>query len=76
MAPTPSEPASSAFGRMLFPRRRALRFPSARYDGPREEGGYPRGFFQRPIEKRNAWFCAFILGFVERQRALTELADY
>jgi hypothetical protein len=45
------------------------------YPGPREKGGYPRGFHQWPIEKRNSWFCGFNLGFVERQRALTERAD-
>ena len=46
-----------------------------RYDGPREPGGYPRGFDQWPIEQRNAWWCGFNLGLVERQSALAEAAD-
>jgi hypothetical protein len=46
-----------------------------RYDGPREPGGYPKGFHSWPSEQRNAWWCGFNLGLLERQRALMELAD-
>jgi hypothetical protein len=46
-----------------------------RTDGESEEGGYPRGFHRWPLEQRNAWFCGFNLGFVERQRVLAERAD-
>ena len=45
-----------------------------RYDGPREPGGYPKGFNRWPLERRNAWYCGFNFGLRERQRALLELA--
>ncbi len=62
--------------------RRALRskWPDAFDDGvrcgllpdpdetpPREPGGYPRGFHSWPLEKRNAWFCGFNIGFQKRE---------
>jgi hypothetical protein len=40
----------------------------------RERGGYPRGFHQWPIERRNSWYSGFSFGLLERQRALLELA--
>ena len=44
-----------------------------RFDGERERGGYPKGFHRWPLERRNAWYCGFNLGRVERRRA--EIAD-
>jgi hypothetical protein len=46
-----------------------------RYDGPREPGGYPKGFHRLPLERRNAWYCGVNFGLLERQRALMEVAD-
>lgn len=31
---------------------------------------YPRGFHSWPIERRNAWFAGFNVGYVERKRTL------
>jgi len=36
------------------------------YPGDREAGGYPRGFHQWPLERRNAWFAGFNVGFHDR----------
>jgi hypothetical protein len=41
-----------------------------RHDGPREPGGYPKGFHRWPIEQRNSWFAGFNLGRLERQRLM------
>ena len=40
--------------------------------GERERGGYPRGFFGWSLERRNAWFCGFNVGLLDKQRARTE----
>jgi hypothetical protein len=37
-----------------------------RFEGDREEGGYPRGFHEWPLERRNAWFAGFNRGFHDR----------
>jgi hypothetical protein len=37
-----------------------------RQEGPREPGGYPRGFHRWPLERRNAWFAGFNVGFHDR----------
>jgi hypothetical protein len=41
-------------------------------DGPRDKGGYPSGFHSWPIERRNAWFCGFNIGFCDRARLESE----
>ena len=46
----------------------------SRFEGKRERGGYPRGFHRWPLGRRNAWYCGFNFGLLERQRALLELA--
>jgi hypothetical protein len=33
---------------------------------PCEAAGYPLGFHSWPLEKRNAWFCAWNAGNIER----------
>jgi hypothetical protein len=30
---------------------------SWKFDGQREQGGYPKGFHEWPIERRNAWYA-------------------
>jgi hypothetical protein len=42
------------------------------YPGPREPGGYPKGF---PLEKRNAWFAGFNLGLIDLARLQEEEAQ-
>jgi hypothetical protein len=37
-----------------------------RFDGDREQGGYPRGFHEWPLDRRNAWFAGFNQGFHDR----------
>lgn len=46
-----------------------------RFDGKREPGGYPLGFHQWALERRNAWYCGYNFGLLERQRALNEADD-
>jgi hypothetical protein len=46
-----------------------------RYDGTREPGGYPLGFHQWLLERRNAWYCGHNIGLLERLSARLELAD-
>jgi hypothetical protein len=41
-------------------------------EGERERGGYPRGLFGWPLERRNAWFCGYNVGLLDRQRARTQ----
>ena len=36
-------------------------------DRERERGGYPRGFHQWPIDKRNASYAAYNLAYLERR---------
>lgn len=36
------------------------------FEGPRESGGYPRGFHAWPPDRRNAWFAGFNVGFQDR----------
>ena len=36
---------------------------------PRERGGYPRGFHDGPLNKRNAWLAAFNVGYHARRGA-------
>ncbi len=45
-----------------------------RFDGDRERGGYPRGFHRWPIERRNAWFGGYNVGFHDRLRLAREVA--
>ena len=42
-------------------------------EGERERGGYPRGFFGWPLEERNAWFCGYNIGLLDKQRARAEM---
>ena len=37
-------------------------------DGEREKGGYPVGFHAWPLERRNAWFAGFNLGYARQKR--------
>ena len=37
-----------------------------------EPGGYPRGFHGWPLEKRNAYFAGFNIGFSHRRRERDE----
>jgi hypothetical protein len=41
--------------------------------GERDKGGYPLGFHDWPLERRNAWLAGFNFGLLERQRALALL---
>jgi hypothetical protein len=45
-----------------------------RFDGDREQGGYPRGFHRWPQRRRNAWFAGFNKGYHDRMRVLQEEA--
>ena len=45
-----------------------------RFDGDREQGGYPRGFHAWSLERRNAWFAGFSVGFHDRLRLAREVA--
>jgi hypothetical protein len=45
-----------------------------RFDGEREVGGYPRGFHGWALERRNAWFAGFDVGFHDRLRLAREMA--
>jgi hypothetical protein len=44
-----------------------------KFDGPRELGGYPKGFHAWPLARRNAWFAGFNIGHFERHKR--EAAD-
>ena len=35
--------------------------------GPREPGGYPKGFHQLPLDARNAWFAGWNKGRCDRE---------
>jgi len=35
-------------------------------DTPREDGGYPKGFNQWNLERKNAWFCGWQVGIKEK----------
>jgi hypothetical protein len=37
-------------------------------EGPRDAGGCPQGFHRWPLERRNAWFAGFNVGFHDRLR--------
>ncbi len=41
-----------------------------RFDGDRQEGGYPRGFHHWPLERRNVWFAGFNRGLCDRSALL------
>jgi hypothetical protein len=43
-----------------------------RHDGKREGGGYPLAFHGWPLDRRNAWFAGFNVGFHDRLRLLQE----
>jgi hypothetical protein len=43
-----------------------------RYDGDREASGYPRGFDGWPLDRRNAWFGGFNVGFHDKLRFMEE----
>jgi len=38
------------------------------FPGDREKGGYPRGFHRWPLDRRNAWFSGYNLGYHQRGR--------
>jgi hypothetical protein len=38
------------------------------HEGPRDPGGYPLEFNRWPLERRNAWFAGFSIGFHDRLR--------
>jgi hypothetical protein len=38
-------------------------------------GGYPHGFHQWSIDRRNAWFCGFNLGYVRRKKQTEQEVD-
>jgi hypothetical protein len=38
------------------------------YPGEREPGGYPKGFHQWPLDRRNAWWGGFNFGRQDRLR--------
>jgi hypothetical protein len=44
------------------------------FDGDRERGGYPGGFHHWPLDRRNAWFAGFNVGFHDRLRLAQEVA--
>jgi hypothetical protein len=46
------------------------------YPGPREPGGYPPGFHDWPLEKRNVWFAGFNLGLIDLARLKEEGAQH
>jgi len=33
-----------------------------KFEGPREAGGYPKGFHSWPLARRNAWYAGFNRG--------------
>ena len=37
-------------------------------EGPREPGGYPKGFHQWELEKRNAWWAGANLGYLQKHQ--------
>jgi hypothetical protein len=39
---------------------------SWKFEGPREQGGYPKGFHAWPIGRRNAWYAGFNKGNSDR----------
>ena len=43
-----------------------------RFDGDREAGGYPFDFHTWPLDRRNAWFAGFNVGFHDRLRLAQE----
>ena len=45
-----------------------------RYDGDRDEGGYPAGYPAWPLDRRDAWCAGFNRGRVDRARLLREPA--
>jgi hypothetical protein len=42
------------------------------FPGEREAGGYPRGFHQWALDRRNAWFSGYSRGFHDRLRSASE----
>jgi hypothetical protein len=42
---------------------------SQKFDGPRELGGYPKGFHAWPLARRNAWYAGFNKGNSDRRRS-------
>jgi hypothetical protein len=54
-----------------------LAFPDEFADGVQraftENKLYPSGFSSWPLEKRNAWFAGYNLGYCHRARSLAEL---
>jgi hypothetical protein len=49
------------------------RWPEEFRDGARRAllraGGYPSGFHEWPLDRRNAWFAGFNVGYCERKEA-------
>ena len=44
-------------------------------EGAREPGGYPKGFFDWPIDRRNGWFAGFNAGYTRRRASNLEAAQ-
>jgi hypothetical protein len=42
------------------------------YPGKREKGGYPAGFHNWPLDRRNSWFSGYYVGFCDRLRVAQE----
>ena len=45
-----------------------------RYEGDHDKGAYLRGFHDWPLDRRNAWFAGFNVGFHDRLRFVREEA--
>lgn len=40
-----------------------------KFEGEREQGGYPKGFHHWPLERRNSWYAGFNIGHCKRMEA-------
>lgn len=40
-----------------------------KFEGEREQGGYPKGFHRWPLERRNSWYAGFNIGHCTRMEA-------
>jgi hypothetical protein len=41
-------------------------------EGVRQPGGYPKGFHEWPLARRNAWFAGFNNGAIEKQKLVEQ----
>jgi len=39
-----------------------------KYNGARELGGYPKGFHDWPLDRRNAWYAGWNCGDIDREK--------